>query len=77
MDIVERLIQSFENGEDYNLKLRDIQELKKMKAKISILEEGLDEIEYAMGKVGWNNSRVETTFDILNGKLNKLNEDND
>lgn len=50
----------------------DFQWLIKQAKKVEIYEEVIDEVEYAMDKVGWNNSRVETAFGNLNEKLSDI-----
>lgn len=38
-------------------------------------EEFAAEVERAMGKVGWNNSRIETAYDLLQEKIGSINVD--
>lgn len=72
MDVITRIQQAFENGEDFNFMQSDIDELIKLAKKVDIYEGALDLVEDAMHKVGWNNSRIEDAFDEMNEQLKAL-----
>lgn len=51
-----------------------LETIEKQEEELQIYAEAIGDIEYAMEKVGWNNSRVESAFEEMNKKLNLIKE---
>jgi hypothetical protein len=56
----------YERAENYR------KEIDKLKKQLEAYEQFEGEVEYAMNKVGWNNSRIESAYNELQDNLKRI-----
>lgn len=52
--------------------IEQAEKVEKLQKELDIYSEAIGDIEHAMHKVGWNNTRIEEAFDEMNDKLKSL-----